>query len=234
MLDSVPGTALGKRVDFDRNGGKHSDESQVSKLAQDCATREQQLCRAVNEKSHLESALFKSVKESLTLKSANEQMQRKYETLERQFTELRLRSIDYKKEVDRRVSQLMIHCESRLGYLPTVVARDAAYIRMLRAPPSKKYDDKRVESVNDHVHPHQYCKSCHRYGGHGANRIVGDPNADNPWRQIVHEAELLPNYSSNGDEHAPASKLLHIMGKRRQDADEISMGGQQGQLSYST
>ena len=103
-----------------------------TQLINEIALKDQIIYNLISEKSNLETTLFKSVKDNEILMLKLENYMNSEAILQQEIIELRLRGLDYKSEVDRRVERVTNSINGRLGYIPNGINKELSYLRILR------------------------------------------------------------------------------------------------------
>ena len=99
------------------------------------------------------------------LENANISLSRSYEAVQRELdralrnqsqthqhaVEVRMQGLDFKAEVDRRCARIIASVQSRMGFVPSGIEKQVAYLKLLKAPGDPAYDDVRGMALEHSV-----------------------------------------------------------------------------------
>jgi len=99
------------------------------------------------------------------LENANIALSRSYEAVQRELdralrnqsqthqhaVEVRMQGLDFKAEVDRRCARIIASIQSRMGFVPSGIEKQVAYLKLLKAPGDPAYDHVRGMALEHSV-----------------------------------------------------------------------------------
>lgn len=119
----------------------------TASLARELAMKDQMVATLVEDKTGLETHLHETRRENQSLREELELARRAEDHSGQRLVEIQLRGLDFKSEVERRSRRVEDSVRSRLGFVPSAIAKELAYLRLLKSPGSAEYDEYRVLSL---------------------------------------------------------------------------------------
>ena len=154
--------------------------SLTSTFSNEIALKDQSIANLVENTNSLEKKLFKLQKDYDVCKKDLEESALVESKLNQQMVEIQLRSLDFKSEVDRRSERIGDSVKNRLGFLPTAIAKEITYLKMLKPPHDPKYDESRILTLIES----QKMKAI----GAKAKDLI---SKNNQWVRVVHEGDSI-------------------------------------------